>query len=1082
MTEAVATATVVPALPTRVTVVGGGGRKHVRDAAALRVLLITEGTYPYAWGGVSTWCDSLIEVLPDVEFHVVSIVAEPDMRLVFDLPSNVRSVSTVPLWGVQNVKETWGGLTRRDLRASRAASSPEAVSTEFVPALSGFLSNVLTASGNVHELAEQIHAIYRYLRQHDLVEAMQSAQVWAAYADIMEAAYRAAADELALPELELWELTTGMQWVTRWLFALAADIPPVDVVHAAMAGVCSVVAAAAKLEHGAGFLLTEHGVYLRERYIFEAARTDSYFLKLLGLRFARRTTELSYAIADQISPCCDYNQRWELEVGAVRGQLETIYYGVDPEAFSAERPVSALPRVVVWVGRINPLKDVETLLRAAADTVRERPDVQFLLYGGAPDEDAAYYQRCLALHEELQLGESVKFCGFTDNPAAAYNSGDLVVLSSISEGFPYSTLEAMLCGRPVVATAVGGLSEQIGPAGTVVEPRDGPAMATAILDILNDPKRCAALGVSARARALGKFGHSKFRATHLTAYRRLSAQDGDWRAVVVRPGAAAAAQTSPSALLPQVSEAAAGSLRDEREAARANLAAEVLLRSPVPMDPLEVAAVLESMGLTDGLARRRYGEEDVFALATALFRAFTQTRRESGPAKRTRPAARTNQSGAGLFDPARHPAWALLPSLALITSIWVLSTMGRWHGTRAISLTIGMSAGMLSTNGIALAMGRRGSVSLSLGKLHAARRFFMWCLGVSVAWAAGLTLALSLIPWPPIYFLAQDRVVFVTAAVVLSVIWITAAALSLVAATGWSGIAMSAGVLAAVGADRLLAIVTSRHAVFATATGVAVIVSGMLGRLDFEARRRTQQLTTSARLPSRAYLVEEGTPYFLYGTLGVVMFVTVHVVGWAHVQGEQTAVTTLELGLVLPLLPAVLGAGHAERVLRAFWDSAEALQHATFARARANFGAKLYGQYRIELRRYVSRLVRTSVLTVVMVEPLIDSHLLHKVADYRSKADVRLLFYAGLVAYALIAVAQFNCMFALSLNRLRGPLRSVTAGIAVTFVASVVLAAFAGFALMGLALACGAAVYALLSFRNVSALLASADLHYVAAA
>ncbi|MEO6713458.1 MAG: GT4 family glycosyltransferase PelF [Mycobacteriales bacterium] len=1079
MTAAVATATIVPALPGRLTLVGGDRVEQPDDTGALRVLLITEGTYPYAWGGVSTWCDSLVNVLPELDFHIVSIVSEPDMMPVFELPANVRSVNTVPLWGVQDPKESWSALAGRQLRSSRAACSAEAITTEFIPAFAGFLRG-LVESGDTRPLAGHIHAIYRYLRTHDLAATMKAPQVWDLYADIMQEAYGRAADDLALPQLELWELSTGMQWVSRWLFALAAEIPPVDVVHAAMAGVCSVVAVAAREEHQAGFLLTEHGVFLRERYIFEGPRTDSYFLKFLGLRFARRMTEMTYALAEQVSPCCEYNQRWELEVGAVRGQLETIYYGVDANEFSADRPVSAIPRTVVWVGRINPLKDVETLLHAAAATVHERPDVEFLLYGGAPDEDAEYYERCLALHAQLELGESVKFCGFTDDPAAAFNSGDLVVLSSISEGFPYSTLEAMLCARPIVATAVGGLREQVGPAGTIVEPRDAPAMARAILDILNDPERCAALGATARARALGKFGQSKFRATHLASYRRLASRYGNWQVLVDRPGAAAPAIPA-QRRLPDAPAGTAVTGGEVPELDHVDLGLEVERRSPVPVDALEVAAILESMGVTDLIARRRYSEAHVFALATTLFRAATETRRSVGDASRTgsRPAPRA--PGGGPFDPARYPAWALLPPCALILSIWVMSTMGRWHGTRAVSLTVGMSAGMLSTNGIALAMGRRASISLSLGKVPTARRYFLCCLIVGVVWAAVLTGGISLIPWRAIDFLARDRALFVAAAVVLSVIWMTAAALSLVAATGWTGISLAAGILSAGASYRVLPPAGAHRALIASVIGVVVVIAAMLARLEHEVRKGPSS-PHAHRLPSKAFLIEEGRPYFAFGTMGVVMFVLVHVVGWARVQGDPIDVTTLELGLCLPLFPAVLGAGHAERILRRFWKNAQELQHSTLSSAREEFGSSLYRQYALDLRRYGRRLLGTSLVTVGGVEVLIRVHALERVAAYRAESDVRLLFLSGLVAYAVIAIAQFNCMFALSFNELRGPLRSVSVGIIVTLIASVWLASAFGFAFMGVALSLGAVAYAVLSFREVRILLLSSDLHYVTAA
>ena len=106
-----------------------------------------------------------------------------------------------------------------------------------------------------------------------------------------------------------------------------------------------------------------------------------------------------------------------------------------------------------------------------------RPDVRFLLYGAAPPGNERYHALCMELYDELGLANNVSFEGFSSNILEAYARANLVVLSSISEGFPFSTLEAMLCGRAVVATAVGGVAEQItADCGRVVRPRDPDAL------------------------------------------------------------------------------------------------------------------------------------------------------------------------------------------------------------------------------------------------------------------------------------------------------------------------------------------------------------------------------------------------------------------------------------------------------------------------------------------------------------------------------------------------------------------------------------------------------------------------------
>jgi polysaccharide biosynthesis protein PelF len=100
----------------------------------------------------------------------------------------------------------------------------------------------------------------------------------------------------------------------------------------------------------------------------------------------------------------------------------------------------------------------------------------------------------------------VTFEGRIADVRDAYAAGHVVVLCSISEGFPYSLIEAMTCGRACVATDVGGVGEALGDeAGIVVPPRDPAALAAACLTLLRDRDRRTSLGAAARKRALEHF-------------------------------------------------------------------------------------------------------------------------------------------------------------------------------------------------------------------------------------------------------------------------------------------------------------------------------------------------------------------------------------------------------------------------------------------------------------------------------------------------------------------------------------------------------------------------------------------------
>jgi glycosyltransferase involved in cell wall biosynthesis len=134
------------------------------------------------------------------------------------------------------------------------------------------------------------------------------------------------------------------------------------------------------------------------------------------------------------------------------------------------------------------------------------PAARLRLFGAPPPGREDYLERCRALAADLGIDGSATFEGRIPRIRDAYAAGHVVVLCSISEGFPYSLIEAMACGRPCVATDVGGVSEALADdAGIVVPPRDPAALAEACLTLLRDADRRKSLGAAARQRALEHF-------------------------------------------------------------------------------------------------------------------------------------------------------------------------------------------------------------------------------------------------------------------------------------------------------------------------------------------------------------------------------------------------------------------------------------------------------------------------------------------------------------------------------------------------------------------------------------------------
>jgi glycosyltransferase involved in cell wall biosynthesis len=177
-------------------------------------------------------------------------------------------------------------------------------------------------------------------------------------------------------------------------------------------------------------------------------------------------------------------------------RISVVDRGQDVEALSAEAALEPSPPieslggpVVLTVGRLAPQKGHRYLLRAMGDVVHEFPNARLLLAGEGH------------LHEELRalgdpLGEHVTFLGLRSDVPALLRRSDVFVFPSLWEGVGTALREAMLLGRPVVASDIPAHREFVrhGVDGLLVPPADAEALATAILRLLRDPGEAASIG------------------------------------------------------------------------------------------------------------------------------------------------------------------------------------------------------------------------------------------------------------------------------------------------------------------------------------------------------------------------------------------------------------------------------------------------------------------------------------------------------------------------------------------------------------------------------------------------------------
>lgn len=455
-----------------------------------RVALSTEGGYPFASGGVSEWCDQLIRAVPDMDVDVIALTGARTPEPVYRVPSNVRSVRAVPLWAFV----ASGRPPRGDVRS------------RFRDVYAEFLAALLSPRAAPGDFAAALRGMFDYAQDEELAAALRSDDAVAMLAGAWSAWPPGTDDPGVTGHLRpsLGDAALVTMWVEHMLRPLSEPVVDADIVHAASNGLAGLLGLAAAWRSGTPMVLSEHGVYLRERYLAHRDTSYGWPVKSALLRLNRAITQVVYAEADVIAPGNVYNRRWQLRGGADPGVIRTVYNGVDPFKYLPAGPEPEEP-TIVYVGRIDPLKDLVTLLRGFAIVRNEVPDARLRIFGVPAPTRQDYLIRCQHLLVDLGLVGSAAFEGRAPSAQQAYAAAQIVALTSISEGFPYTVLEAMSSGRATVSTDVGGVREAVGDAGAVVPARDPSALAAACVRLLRDPGLRARSAAASRERVLNLF-------------------------------------------------------------------------------------------------------------------------------------------------------------------------------------------------------------------------------------------------------------------------------------------------------------------------------------------------------------------------------------------------------------------------------------------------------------------------------------------------------------------------------------------------------------------------------------------------
>lgn len=468
----------------------------------MRICVIAEGSYPYVTGGVSSWIHQIATQMQEHEFIIYTIAAQQKQKgkFKYKLPDNVIEVKETFLDTYLTEEGKWG------MRFNLADTDRD---------------NLMRLLGDTG--AVEWRQLFSLLREEKYVRVSDFLQSKDFY-DLLQA--------LCLERYPLVPFTE-MFWMVRSMILplfliLRENIPKADLYHSVSTGYAGVVGALARHLYEKPFLLTEHGIYSREREeeIIKADWVKGYF-KDLWIQYFYRLSSCAYESADQVTTLFNRNREIEIELGCDGDKIQIIPNGVQVaryEGLDRQKPDDQL--YLGAIIRVVPIKDIKTMLLSFMLVKEERPDAVFYVMG-SNEEDEEYYEECLNLVESLQL-KDVIFTGPV-NIMEYIGKMDILLLTSISEGQPLAILEGMAAAKPYVATNVGsckelleGLDDQFGPAGLVVPVMHVEQIAQAVLKLAGSKKMREEYGRNAYMRVSRYYRQEDV----IANYRKLYAQLG----------------------------------------------------------------------------------------------------------------------------------------------------------------------------------------------------------------------------------------------------------------------------------------------------------------------------------------------------------------------------------------------------------------------------------------------------------------------------------------------------------------------------------------------------------------------------
>jgi glycosyltransferase involved in cell wall biosynthesis len=464
------------------------------------VCLLVEGSYPFITGGVSAWVQELIAALPHVAFTLFTISPAEKQVLRYELPRNV--------------------LGHRDIVLNEKVPSrgrPVGGGAAFATAIRAM--HAAFASQSDPRLEEVVALMPPGWFPYE--DAVRQPEAW----EMIVSANAEHNPVYAFSEY-FWSWKSAHDMVLR---IMGEELPVADLYHAVCTGYAGLAAVTAKLRTGRAFLLTEHGLYHKEREMeIKRAQFVKGYQRDMWIAMYSGISRLSYRYADVVVSLFEQNRRRQIEMGADEDKATVIPNGIDIPRFSSIVRRKRDGFHVGLVGRVVPIKDIKTFILMAKIVAGWIPGTTFWCIGPT-DEDQAYFEDCRSLVESFQLTDSFKFTGKAD-VRSFYEFLDVLLLTSVREAQPLVILEAFAAGLPVVSTRVGNVPELLDyDERFLASSKDAEKLAQAVRYVHGHPDEMRAVSEKNRDKVDRFYDKTEVFRRYGELYKTLSRRGTEWQ-------------------------------------------------------------------------------------------------------------------------------------------------------------------------------------------------------------------------------------------------------------------------------------------------------------------------------------------------------------------------------------------------------------------------------------------------------------------------------------------------------------------------------------------------------------------------